>query len=248
MAALQSSGVAVAVASDDKPDSSWPFQRMGEYWVVRHELAGPKGAISEGAYLPTQTWRPTASAQFRRQIVLAGVLVSLMTLGTLLIRPARGQIIAMLAIVIVSCVLIDFWRRRQLATYHISGEVIVSSAELLQSDHWEYLAARSETTPTFEVSSPPMLYGVEQAERTGLRMKCGDNFAITWTMSLPANSRMALLDRRVMRQAAPKNFPPAGRSPLGDMARQLYLRPGLEIRGEQTSPQFEWGTLVIGDE
>jgi hypothetical protein len=157
------------------------------------------------------------------------------------------QFVAIICVTIVSCLLIELWRRRQPATDQASGTIIVASGNMLQSDHWRYLAARSEPTPPVAIASPPILYGIEQVERAGLRMRIDDQGSITWTMALPANSRVAMLDRTVTAEPPPASFVPGSRSVLSDMARQLYLRAGLEIKGERISANQEWGSILISE-
>ena len=53
---LLAGGVAIVVAGGEKPDGRWPWERVKDAWVLRHDVAGPRETVRAEAYSPTYAW------------------------------------------------------------------------------------------------------------------------------------------------------------------------------------------------
>src|SRR5262249_6386367 len=83
-------GTAIVIHSGSRPDTTWPWRKIGDDWILKADLLGPTNVLGgELAYLPLQAWQPQQPASLRRQIVLAAVVAILLMLATLLIRNRR---------------------------------------------------------------------------------------------------------------------------------------------------------------
>src|SRR5438105_2049464 len=68
------------------PDDRWPWQRQGEYWVLRYEPAGPRDGIEPAAYGPTFGMDRGMPFATRRSIVLLAAAFAIVALGLTLWR------------------------------------------------------------------------------------------------------------------------------------------------------------------
>jgi hypothetical protein len=245
---LLATGIDIAVRSDAAPDARWPWQRFGDAWVLRVESSGPDGVIAgPPAYLPAMSWQSGTPAALRRRIVLAGAVVALLVLSTLLIRSRAGIALTLLAAVL-GCAAIEYWRRAQPEFRRADGNIIVARGALAVVDQWTYLSAVTDTRE--RSTSRPVLFDPAQAQRIQLALACEADGSMRWHCALPRGNRLALLARRVRVVVETAVLPDPAQSPLYDLARQLYLRSGDRIVGAvpaPVAPDERWMGILIND-
>jgi len=101
LAALLGAGVEIAVHTENRPDSTFPWRREADCWVLRHTTAGPAAAVYDPeVYAPVQSWQAGWPADFRRTIVLIALCFVIGTLAIVLWRPAFRVPILLLGTVI----------------------------------------------------------------------------------------------------------------------------------------------------
>jgi hypothetical protein len=242
LAALLANGTVVAVRSDDRPDRLWPWERSGEYWLLRIRLSGSAGAIwGDAVALPAVAWHPVMPTLTRLRIVLVGVIVILVLLGTLLTGRPRTSILVTLAMSLVSCAGIEIWRRQLPAIRTASGQIVITDEQgLEQRDRWDYLTAPGGASGLSDGSRMqfPALRDGSQAKEVSLRLICSADGADRWSYRIPPRETLAFVLRTVvLPDGIPLGLSTSTRSPLQELARQAYLRPGARIIGE-----LEWGS------
>ena len=98
---LLARGIAVAIRATAQPDTTWPWKRADDFWVLRPWILGPDSAIGgEVAYLPVQSWRPTLPSSMVRNILITGVLVAV-TLLFVLTLPSRASLALMIVLTLL---------------------------------------------------------------------------------------------------------------------------------------------------
>jgi hypothetical protein len=231
---LLSLGVAIVVRSDSRPNEQWPWEQLGNAWVLRPNLAGPIGSTGgESAYLAALGWRPTMSASLRRQIVLAGAICALLIMATLLVRTRRA-IVLTLMVALLCCVAIEWWRRAQPATRSAQAQVMIARGPMTQVDAWQYVVAARETVE--RTTSRPIIIDPGHASRCELKLGREADGGLKWQFKLAPGNRMVLLNRRMRVGTETPVIPDAKVSPLYELARQSYLAPGEEIQGAIPAP------------
>lgn len=238
-----SAGITVAVRSPINPDRRWAWEKLNDYWVLRADVAGPKGAIGgEVAYLPTQSWAPGRPDGLRRRIVLLGVLVLLLLMAATLI-PGNRAIPAIVGIVVVCAIAIEVWRRGlpQISTER--GTILVHSPRMTQQDDWTYLAAGASGGEGALDLARPILASTGHAQQVGLQIHADSNDRVVWRYALPPNARLAAVYRAVRLAGEPPVAQTPITSPMFELARQSYLAPGSLVRGQ--IPGGGWNAILV---
>jgi hypothetical protein len=242
---LLGDGTIVAVRSRDRPDSRWAWKQDGEFWIVRSQVVGPDEAIGgDAAYLPMQSWRFERPAELRERIVIVSVLVCLLMLATLLVR-ARWTIAAMLTVALLCGAALELWRRGQPVIQMASGAIIVDSNQR-QIDEWRYFTSAHGAAGEADGASRPILLDSQQAARMNLRLQCDADGSDHWRFTLPAGGELAFLTRRIEPAMPMLTIRNESRSPLNELARQMYLDAQSKILGETDAADNSWPTVVIG--
>jgi hypothetical protein len=96
----------------------------------------------------------------------------------------------------------------------------------------------------------PVLLDARHALRIDLRLRCPPDGTMFWQFRLTPQMRAAFRSRRVAPGQVVPAAVPSTRSPLRELVRQMYLRPGWEIAGEVIPGEQDegaWaGVLVAG--
>src|SRR5205085_6759459 len=79
--ALLGGGTTIAIRSASRPRGQWPWEKQGEFWILRWKVAGPQSLLSEAAYLPIASWDAGWPVAFRRGVLLCTLLFSIVALG-----------------------------------------------------------------------------------------------------------------------------------------------------------------------
>lgn len=250
LAVLLAGGTTVAVRLDDpaaRPGGDWPWAREGPYWVLRHDVAGPRSPVEADVYQPTYAWVRGWPAGVRRQVVLIAVLFALAALGLTLWR-SRYSVLALVGLSVVATAGVGLWNARRSPVLSAGGEVVVWDGTVAQRDDWTYRTTLrpADVSVPFRGLSHPVLASRRQLAQTGLRLVCNadgrpDHFAAR----LEADNALAFVTRSVA-PGRPEGQPvkPVV-SPLYVLANQLY--PG-KVAGELKAgdrSEGAWGTVVL---
>ena len=247
---LLAGGTAVAVRSIRRPGGGWPWERQGEYWVVRVPVQGPSQAYAPAAYAPTAAWLRGWPATVRRQVVLTAILFSLLALGLSLWRSLK----AVLAIVALSAGTaggVAVWRAKQPAGLAAGGAVLVRGGPVTQRDDWTYCAVLRPATQSFAFSrtTRPVLGYRNQIAQTDLQLVCReDGTPMRFDFRLEPRQSLAFLNRSVWPTDAGGPVTNPVSSPLRGTADALYMTKGDRMAGQVIPSDVSderWPAVVI---
>lgn len=260
LAGLLACGVTVAVRSDTAPDAVWPWQRQHDWWVLKHDPAGPRSSgYHPAAYLPVSNWQAGWPWSFRRRMLLLAVAFALPFLALALWKPRYAAVSALLlsaAIVLGT----RKWWELQLAYQQAGGEIIIKTARLTQTDGWTYITATQVRSPSLRWSDSmrPIYASDAGHDDIWTALNCDTSGRpLDFYIRLPARRKLAFLNRSVGVRA-PLATPEASlTSPLRELASELYLGPKVRIEGQLpgtpslSAPSYgyvevqQWNALVL---
>jgi hypothetical protein len=238
--ALLAMGLTLAVRDPAAPRDGWPWQLDGDYWVLRREWSGPRGALVPEAYDPPQMWHPGRSESVRRAAVLALVAFSLLAIGASLLRP-RWALVAVAGGSVAACAAGLAWRGRLSPVVEASGAVIITSDALTQRDDWIYRRHLEPTegaiaAPTADVLLKPALATTRQLERTEIALRIvSESEPARFTYRLEPSWTIAFRTTRVAAGKWPGEPKKPARTPMRELATS-YLADGKSIEGELADP------------
>jgi hypothetical protein len=233
--ALLGSGVAFAIRSQRAPDSTWPWRRRGDWWVLRYEPTGPMTAVSPAAYAPVRSWAAGVPARTRALIVGVGVLTAIAALAATLLR-GRIACLALAAVVVGSLLGFGAWSRRQSPVRKVESVVSTIDRPLVQNDLWEFQTSAVPAEMTFNsfADTRPILASPEQVERQGVTLVCaGDGSLSRVTARLGRGEALACLSKLV--EPMKGELQPLSdqrNSPMWSVVREAYLAPQIRALGE----------------
>ncbi|HMB94619.1 MAG TPA: hypothetical protein VKK61_01130 [Tepidisphaeraceae bacterium] len=234
-----------AIISDKKIFDDPRWKRIGAFWVLRAEIHGPGSAIGgDVAYLPVESWEPQQPILLRRQILIMSILVCLLLMSSLLIR-SRWSMIVMLGIALMCSGAIEFWRRAQPLLQSDWGKIIVDSDDLQQMDQWQYFTTSHGGFGEMKTPSQPIVMDWNHATSIDLKLQANTDGSDAWQFNLPANAQLAFLTRTFSPKRKLSEIKSTNRSPLYELAREMYLDANSQIIGEIKSDD-SWPTVVIG--
>ena len=251
--------VSVAVRSDIPPDVRWPWRRVGHYWVVSHEVAGPKRAAEyPPALAAVQGWRADWPAAFRWRIVLYAVGFGVLAMGVALLRW-RWTSAVMVALSAVTLGALGLWWSGRSPVVQRGGQVLVAGERLAQLDTWIYRStARSAADRVaFSTLMRPFFEIPEQNAYMRMTLRCdGDGWPVAFEYRLPTSLKAAFVSRELAPRRGQMDPEAADGSPLVRLAQRVYMRPHHRLWGlvrtaapaqwDASSAQW-WGTLVVED-
>ena len=229
---LASAGVVLAVRGSP-PDSRWPWKREGDFWILRHEPAGPRDVIEEAAYGPTYTWQRAWPASFRGQLLVGGLVFVLLAVAVSLWR-SRVTIIAFVALCAVSLALVAGWYSRQSPVLGLAGGVMISDAPVSQIDAWHWRSPLRPADDAFPADglTYPILPDAKHAATVQLRLVCRpDGSPSTFEYHLGSQQSLAFVTR-LLRPDTPRPSLAPAQEPFESFAEALYVSPGQSIRGQ----------------
>ena len=264
-ASLVAEGVAFAILpgggnADEvrAPWPNWPWKHLpGGAWVIHYQPSGPSAMTYDDAvYQPVAAWRSGWPAMIRlRMFMLAGAF-SVLILLLALWRPRYVAVCAM----ILSGALVGgliIWGKARKPMLTCGGKIRIISPGITQDDDWAYETCHQLTTSTIRwVDTTRVVFASPaQLDACAARLVCypnGDPDFIFF--NLPGKTKIALLSRRCGPQAPSVVPSPAITSPLAEVAKNLYLRPGDQfigqlpsspLIGEPYAPVVQWPGIVI---
>ena len=230
-----SAGVAVVVASDEKPRGMerLPWQQFDGYRVLRHDAFGPdRAGVSAAAFAPVQGWQAELPKAMRNRLLLYGVLVVVLLLGATLL-PRKMATIVVIVICVASAWSMNRWWRTRSPTLERVGSVYVRDAIANQHDLWTYRTARGPVSGEQSfLMTWPILERPGDVRAINLRLECDSRGEVgAFRYDLTRGQRIAFITRSVTFSPMPSAGPIAerGESPMGRLALKLYLRPSYRI-------------------
>ncbi|HEX4795503.1 MAG TPA: hypothetical protein VH370_17055 [Humisphaera sp.] len=250
LAGILSAGTAVAIRSSTKPAGQWPWKKVGDYWMLHHAVAGPDTAYEPTVYLPTSAWARGWPASVRRQILLAAVIFSILSLGAVLPRW-RGAVLLVLLVCGLTIGGAVAWRHHLSARLETGGSIIVRRDNITQRDMWTYRGAirPADDRMNCQQLTRPVLGYRRQVEETHLRLIChSDGSPSHFEYHLEPAQSLAFLSRKVV--IGRDKTPPLATmtSPLRELADKLYATRELRLAGEApaSDPSEDiWPTVIV---
>ena len=228
-ATLLAAGTAIAVRSETAPDVRWPWTHQGDYWVLRYAAAGPNSIVEPEAYVPTYGWDRGWPESFRRRVLFAAVVFSIVAMATLL-WGSRWTIILFISLTAAFIAAFAIWYAGQSPVLELTSAVRVDAGPISQLDLWTW---HSTVRPTACVGiGRPVLATLAQVEHFGLRLICrSDGRPDYFAFHLIPGQSMAFLSRQVRVSPPPPTLSPASREST-EFVNALYLRPGDAVLGQ----------------
>ena len=230
-------GVQVLLVGRPPPDATWPWVEMQGLSLLRVDLLGPRAAlIGDDAYLPVQGWSPGRSPALRRQVVLAGVLFSILAVACAL-APRRAVALTSLAVVtIASCAILHAWHRAHAPLNVLAGQVAVEHGRVTQWDAWTYFTSRPRIVASmpFNGAVRPVLVDAAQAESSALRLHWSDDPSGRYfEFNAENDARQGFVSRTMTpRPAALEVTAVARPGPFAALARALYRDDRYSVAGQ----------------
>ena len=230
----------IAVRSDTLPDKTWPWERRGPFWVLRHPPVGPTSPLTADAYTPTYDWQRGWPADFHRQVLLAAALFSILALGVTLYR-SRFMLVALGGLCVIAVAGFAWWYRRQPANLTMIANVWVRDGSLTQRDTWRWESAvrpvdRSSLSPYL---SHPVFVSTRQIEQTKARLLVSDaGGRWVYTYHVEPYTSLAFLTRGVWPSGSRPPLDPSA-TPFPQFVQQLYLGEEEKLVGTVRLPGSE---------
>jgi hypothetical protein len=194
IAPLLATGMAIIIRSDARPDTTWPWQRVGDAWVLRPVSTIQPSMSGESAYEPTYAWHPSHSPATRQMIVIIAVLASCAMLGTALWR-SRWNIVALGIVAALVCGGVCWWRLTHGTILTMTREDRIISS-ITQTARWTYQTSPARTQAEMKCDSAtwPVFASQAHAESMHCVMECdATGQPVRFRYELPANTRMAFV-------------------------------------------------------
>ncbi len=220
---LLAASTVVAIRTSRAPNDLWPWRQLGEYWVLRPGVIGPRAAVVPAAYVPVQRPAEGWPAAVRRQAVIIVFIFSILLCGAALWRSKWAAAVALLLAVMCLAAL-HAWRGRQQSWLQSAGSIRVRG-ELTQDDRWTYRRAIAPANLQLKWTpgAKPVLFSRRQLEAMDLTLNCGpDGKPAFFSFQLPRGGSIAFLQRTVLPAAPSAGALMRPESPLRPVAEELY--------------------------
>jgi hypothetical protein len=164
---LLAAGTVVAVASEQAPDTRWPWKRQKSLWVLQYQPAAPVGEfLDPNVFSPTFAWSPGAPLALRHQILIAGALFGIAVIAIAMWR-SKAAVLAIVFLALISTGATLWWKSHLGIVDEGGGDIVVVSDALVQQDSWLYERARAEGVRRihWNGSTHPIVASVMQGQR-----------------------------------------------------------------------------------
>ena len=233
---LAAAGTVLAVRATERPDDNLPWERFGGYWVLRYHPRGPNSVLDESAYMPTYGWERGWPGGFRRAVLLAAIVFSIVVTSVTLWR-SRYTVVSVVIVCAVAAGLFAAWYRAQSPVLELRQGVVISDERLRQFDLWTWQASLRPSDTRFPADRlvHPIFATPDQADALHVRLTCDhDGRPVAFAFHLDPNQSLAFVTRYLSPAPLPPQLvPPA--AALKDFAAEMYLRPGDQIAGQFTA-------------
>ena len=264
-ASLVAEGVAFAVLPGDDvketagpPWPKWPWNPLpGGGWVIHYQPSGPSAVnYSDAIYEPVAAWRTGWPTLIRTRLFFLAAVFSILILLLALWRP---RFVAIGAVILSGAFVAGLltWGKARKPTLTCGGKIRIVSHGITQDDDWAYETCHQHISSTIRwVDTTRLIFAsAAQLDACVARLVCSSNGDPDYIFfDLPAKTKIALLSRRCGPRAPSVSPSPAITSPLAEVARNLYLRPGDQfigqlpsspLIGEPYAPVVQWPGIVI---
>jgi hypothetical protein len=237
-----------------EPVPGWPWARRGDWWVLRHEVAGPRGGVNPDVYLPTYSWDRSWPPATRRAAALAAAAAGLAVLAACLWRSRWSAALAV-GVCAAAGVAAAAYGASLSPVATAAGDVVAWDGRLAQRDRWQYVSAIRDATTSVAAAdglTKPALGTRRPLSGLTVTLTCAaDGSPDRYELTLPAKATVAFLSRSVGPEGPPASAaPPAPLTvPIGLFADRLY--PGTVAGQTEDRPADAptggawWGTAVM---
>ena len=231
---LLAAGMAIVVRSESQapPDARWPWTRLGDYWVLRHESIGPGEVIVPAAYSPTYAWERAWPPAFRWKLGAFALVLCILATAASLWRSRM----ALLALFIVSggaALVLTLWYSHQSAVLELRAGVIVRDKQFAQFDLWRWQSSVRPADTSVEVSGlvHPVFATARQAEQMQFKLLAAPDGSMRFAYYLEPQQTAALMTRTLRSDWLPGALQPVMPA-LQTFAQDLYVQPPARLLGQ----------------
>ena len=247
LAELLACGIAVGIRSATKPAGAWPWEQVGEYWLLNVEGIGPRHAFNPGAYSPTAAMTRGWPDTLRHGVLLSAIVLVLLTIGTTLWQSkySAGLVVLLAASAVATS---TYWRTHQALNVDVGGTIVVQDPAFTQIDYWRYRAAvrPSQQTLAWDGVTWPQLGYHQQLHDTRLNLVCdASGTPQRFEFELEPQKSLAFLTRKVQAEKAIVIGQPARTSPLQPLVDELYPARGYGIAIQQQEEGNGWPMILM---
>lgn len=230
---LAAAGTGLIVHSSERPDGAWPWQKVGNDWVLWHPPAGPDSLTEDEVYMPTYGWERGWPASFRRRAILLAVLFSIFVTALALWR-SRWTVVALLGFCAITAGGLAWWYSRLSPMLELLRGVMVLDDSVAQYDLWSWRSPVHETDDSMPSVglTHPYFASAQQLEQTGIRLiyRASDG-RVQFAYHLDRGQSIAFLTRWLIARPQLLALQPAAGA-MRDFAEQFYLSPSARILGQ----------------
>lgn len=245
ISALLSAGTIIVCAGEHRPDTIWPWKQSGSYWILRHDLGGPRRAGENApAMSPAGGWEAQWPAAIRQQAVLTAAMVAIGSLGAALLRGRWAAILVILtAAGGVGAMLL--WHRTLSPLQQARTQVLIDS-QFTQIDSWRYLTSIRpyQFAMPWHPTAWPIAQYPDQLAAMRLSLICGSDGSPIEFIGTASATPIAVLERELK---PAENSQPIGtiENPrLDRLIRRVYTNT--DVVGQLVAPRGNWwGTVVL---
>jgi hypothetical protein len=213
------------------------------------EIFGPRDTIiDDRAFASTLAWTPSRSPAFRGRVVAAGALLSIAIVGVSLLPRPRMAMIGCIILLAAATAGFAAWRRSIDPVIAAGGDVVVITPNQVQRDTWLYERANADApgrTVAWRGVTRPIFASLSQLNESQMRINVdAASGAMAFEYTAHRGQTMAFLRREIGPVERVDHGAPA--SPMGELAKALYLGPGLTVVGyEPSSLPNRWPAAVV---
>jgi len=220
-------------------------------------LGGALGGAD--AFAPTAGWNPGVSSRVRRVLILATVLIALLILGSVTLLRGRLAVAGVFSVVVIALVALQLARRAISPIWRAEGQIVVVNGATgdAQFDSWHYITTRVTSDASIEIPTGgmPVFVDVQHSRNVQalLHVDAARNI-LTLRCKLEPGMKVAMRQHHAARAASalPSTQPLARavRSPMGELARRLYVDRDTRIVDEGsvqwTDDQLvHWASVIL---
>jgi hypothetical protein len=245
-----SSGISIIVvqgATDAPPEKTLPWQRIGESWVLRSELTGPRGIIVPAVYSSMSHWAPGRTRHVRQQVLVRALLLSILVMGLILWRAnwAPATVGVLVAIFLFAA---GVWMNGFGDLVCGIGRIAIArpgpAGRLVQWDTWTCATALRDAHSG--TGGRLVFASIAQLQRRQPRVNCtpGAGQWMETTYALQAGEMIAMCSRSMSSPGGilPEITSTEVRSPLLPLVKARYLDEGERrvVGQSDADPDLEW--------
>ncbi len=203
LAMLLAAGTAVAIQSDTRPGSGWPWQRRGAWWVLPPDDAAVVRLVQPDRYGPTDD-ALEAPVRFRQVIVTSLACFAIAVLAASLSRDRRVWVVVVL-LSVGTAGAIAWWNGKQ----PTSAELLTEKRLGPWLGHYTQHVARADgqirhPIRDADAAAWPILFSPRQGQDVELTLECrADGMPAAFVARLRRGQSLVFLNRSLAPPATP---------------------------------------------